>query len=377
MGIKWRDNICRKAGEYKESIDSHMPKVLFDLQYGAVLGGVESWVLQMADMLSRKKLDIKYITFIQDKEAFLERDQLIVIRSGSEQSYVDRLRDGLAKIRQYMPCNIVCNFPLEVFETAVLAKWLWPNDVNLITVVHCDEMVYYEQYSQIIGLIDYCLVTCDKMEKYFIEQGMDKNKLLRLTWEIPCNKILERTYSKRGTPIRIGYAGRIVKRQKRLELLIDLAAALINRKVDFELNIAGEGEYKEELQNELAGISAEIDFKGYIDREYITDFWKEQDIAINCSDYEGRCISRGESMASGAVPVITDTSGVSDDVVDGYNGYIVPVGDIAAMTERICYLYDHRELLELMGERSRQRILTLNSQNDLDAMWSKVIKWWN
>ena len=375
MRISWRKNICRQ--ECKENIDRHIPRILFDLQYGTVLGGVESWVFQMADKLSQKKLDIKYITLnTQDKDAFVERDQLIMIRSDPVQSSIDSLRDGLTKIRHYMPCNIVCNFPFEVFEIAVLAKWLWPQDVNLITVVHCDERVYYEKYSQIIEIIDYCLVTCDKMEKYFIEQGMEKEKLLRLTWEIPYEKVLERTYLKERAPIRIGYAGRIVNRQKRLDLLIVLVAALINRKVDFQLNIAGNGEFKEELQNELEALSSEIYFKGHIERKYIADFWREQDIAINCSDYEGRCISRGEAMASGAVPVVTDTSGATADVVDGYNGYIVPVGDIDSMTERICYLYDHRNLLELMGVRSRQKILIQNSENDLDVMWSKVVKRW-
>lgn len=377
MKIKWKNTICPQVREYKDNMDNQMPRVLFDLQYGAVLGGVESWVFQMGNKLSKKKLDIRYITFdTQDKDIFVEKDRSIIIGLDQAQSPIDRLRDGLSKIREHTPCNIVCNFPLEVFEVAVLSKWLWPDDVNLITVVHCDEMVYYERYSQIIELIDHCLVTCDKMEKYFIKQGMENKKLSRLTWEIPYEEVLERTYSKKGTPIHIGYAGRIVKKQKRLELLIDLVIALIKGNVDFQLNIAGDGEFKEELQNELTALSSEVYFKGYIERGYIADFWKEQDIAINCSDYEGRCISRGESMVSGAVPVVTDTSGVRDDVVDGYNGYIVPVGDITNMAERICYLNEHRDLLELMGGRSRQRILTQNSENDLDVMWSKVVKCW-
>lgn len=78
--------------------------------------------------------------------------------------------------------------------------------------------------------------------------------------------------------------------------------------------------------------------------------------------------------SAGAVPVITDTSSARDDVADGYNGYIVPIGDVDGIVDRVCYLYHHRELLEMMGERARQTILRQNADNDLMGMWDQILK---
>ena len=144
--------------------------------------------------------------------------------------------------------------------------------------------------------------------------------------------------------------------------------------VDFLLQIAGSGEYEEELKQNLNEYSKYVHFCGCISRDKVYDFWTRQDIGLNCSDFEGRCISKAESMAAGAVPVITDTSSARDDVKDGFNGYVVPVGDVDAIVDRIFYLYSHRELLELMGKRSHQVILKQNKENDLDKMWDEILR---
>ena len=79
-------------------------------------------------------------------------------------------------------------------------------------------------------------------------------------------------------------------------------------------------------------------------------------------------------MAAGAVPVITDTSGARDYVEDSYNGFIVPVGDVEAMVNRIYYLYYHRELVEIMGRRSHEVIIRQNEENNIEALWNKILK---
>ena len=79
-------------------------------------------------------------------------------------------------------------------------------------------------------------------------------------------------------------------------------------------------------------------------------------------------------MAAGAVPVITDTSGSRDYVQNGYNGYIVPVGAVDDLAEKICFLYRHRELLELMGSRSHEVIMKQNLENNTEMIWDEIWK---
>lgn len=349
--------------------------VLFDLQGGFVLGGVEAWSMQMAEVLSPHKVNTKFIIPDKLNDACRYNDsEVIQLNYHTDATESDKCIKCLSEIHKCLPCNIVCNFPFYTYMAACLAKILWPEEVNLIAIVHNDVEVYYERYSQMQEMIDYCLVTCDAMEERFIQGGMPKEKIERIVWRIPCEDTLNRTYSKAGQPIRIGYAGRIVLNQKRMDLLIEIIKQLQEANVDFQLEIAGAGDYEEEMKEILSDFSGRVHFKGCLAREQMAEFWKHQDIGINCSDFEGRCISKAESMAAGAVPVITDTSSARDDVQDGYQGFVVPVGDVEGMVEKICYLYHHREQLEVMGRRSHEFIKKENKDNNMLQMWNKILK---
>lgn len=95
---------------------------------------------------------------------------------------------------------------------------------------------------------------------------------------------------------------------------------------------------------------------------------------INCSELEGHSLSQSEAMAEGAVPVITDVSGARDDVTDGYNGYIVDIGDIDAMADRICELYHNRDKLKQMGIRAHSTIYERQKNIDQAEFWDDLIK---
>ena len=175
---------------------------------------------------------------------------------------------------------------------------------------------------------------------------------------------------------RSGYAGRITIYQKRLDLLLEIAKKLNGIGVDFILEIVGAGDYWNVLNEQIKreNLTEKIKLLKGIEREQIPDFWIKQDVVISCSDYEGRSISIAEAMAAGAVPVITDTSGAEDYVKNGYNGYIVPVGSVDDVVEKIYYLYYKREILKVMGERSHRVILRQNAESDLAALWDRILK---
>lgn len=82
-----------------------------------------------------------------------------------------------------------------------------------------------------------------------------------------------------------------------------------------------------------------------MDRSNISTFWKNQDICVSTSGFEGRSHSIIEGMGNGAVPIVTATSGVRKDITDGVNGYIVSLGDYHTLAEQIEYLAQYRERL--------------------------------
>ena len=164
--------------------------------------------------------------------------------------------------------------------------------------------------------------------------------------------------------------------QKRVDQLPELAVKLNERGICFQMNIAGAGDYSETLQEraKAEGLQECIRLEGCIDRSDIPAFWKRQDILVSCSEWEGHSISQSEAMASGAVPVITDVSGAADDVTDGYNGYIVDIGDVDGLADRICRLYHNRDMLRKMGQNAHRTIYERQAHMDQAAFWVGLLE---
>lgn len=63
-----------------------------------------------------------------------------------------------------------------------------------------------------------------------------------------------------------------------------------------------------------------------------------------------------ESMVYAVPPIVTDTGGSAELVVDGESGLVVRPGDSEAIAEAILYLYENPTERALMGKRARERI---------------------
>lgn len=61
-----------------------------------------------------------------------------------------------------------------------------------------------------------------------------------------------------------------------------------------------------------------------------------------------------EAMAMGRAVITTDAPGCRETVVDGRNGFLVPVQDVSALSESMIKLIENPEQVAAMGARSRQ-----------------------
>lgn len=352
-------------------------KILFDLRNGMVLGGVESWVYGLAKELKEKGYQGLYL--VADEAGPGGGDKsfpagILAYREIHKEK--DRVELCMREILKNLPCTVICNFPQNIFWSTCIAKRLFPDQVRIVAVQHSDDQLYYETYSLWQKYIDKCLVISSRIEEKLLSLGMEKNKIEHLGWEVDCEEEIDRTWSKDSMCLQLGYAGRVTITSKRTDLLPVLAIKLKERGICFQMNIAGAGDYSEALQEsvETGGLQECIRLEGYIDRNDIPAFWRRQDIMVSCSEREGHSISQSEAMASGAVPVITDVSGAADDVTDGYNGYIVDIGDVDGLADRICRLYYNRDMLKQMGQNAHRTIYERQAHMDQAAFWERLLE---
>lgn len=124
--------------------------------------------------------------------------------------------------------------------------------------------------------------------------------------------------------------------EKRVDLLIEAFIKLKRRHPNYSLLINGDG--PAEVVNQLKNIAKQvphIHFTGFILGEMKANLLASCDVFCSPSPYEtfGRTVV--EAMASG-LPVITvDSGAVSEYIIDGINGYLVPPNNVERLANCI------------------------------------------
>ncbi|MDR2917476.1 MAG: glycosyltransferase [Tannerella sp.] len=106
----------------------------------------------------------------------------------------------------------------------------------------------------------------------------------------------------------------------------------------------------------------EHDLKPYIEDNIIEYAGEQRDVKpyiSKCSTYilpsyhEGTPRSVLQAMAMGRSIITTDAPGCRETVIDGENGFLVPVKDIDAIVDKMEHLINNPHINKQMGEKSR------------------------
>lgn len=141
--------------------------------------------------------------------------------------------------------------------------------------------------------------------------------------------------------------------QKGFDRLIK-AWEIVNREIsDWTLEIVGEGELQEELQNLIdeLGLSDKI-ILGKTDTDMMSVYKKASILAMS-SYYEGLPMVLLEAQATG-LPIVSFACkcGPKDVIKDGVNGFLVPEGDIEGLAQKLIVLIKDETLRKQMGEKA-------------------------
>ena len=165
-----------------------------------------------------------------------------------------------------------------------------------------------------------------------------------------------------GGKYGIGILGR-VRKQKGVHLFVEGCIQLLDKHPDFNAVVVGaiSGSNKEwvtqlKTRIEQAGLSQRITFTDELAFEQIPPIFSALSLVCALSDNEGFGLTVLEAMSSGAAVLATQAGAWEDIVRPGIDGYIVPVNDQAAVTEKMDLLLSDPQTLLAMGKAGRLNV---------------------
>lgn len=155
--------------------------------------------------------------------------------------------------------------------------------------------------------------------------------------------------------IVIGTVGSLVKR-KRISMLLDSVATLKDR-ADIRCIVVGEGPEMEALKRKAdeLGIGPRVVFTGF--SADALSYINSMDVFVLPSANEGLPRVILEAMLMEKPVVAFDITGPDELVEDGNTGFLVPDGNLDALTEKTAILVDSAALRREFGVRARERVL--------------------
>lgn len=149
--------------------------------------------------------------------------------------------------------------------------------------------------------------------------------------------------------------GRLVKRKGYDSLLKSFEKV---KNMSTELIIIGDGPEKDSLMklSEYLKISDRVRFLGSIGEEEKFQYLNNSDIYVLSSVHEGFGIVLQEAMQAGLAIVSTNNGGQVDFIKEGVNGYLVPVGDMDAMSKKMNYLSNNPDEIKRIGDNNLIKI---------------------
>jgi glycosyltransferase involved in cell wall biosynthesis len=147
--------------------------------------------------------------------------------------------------------------------------------------------------------------------------------------------------------------------EKGLTFLIQALKLLINRGIQLDLALAGDGPSTgrlKDLAREL-GVSDRIQFLGYLPEDDVVRELQKSDLFVLPSLVEGLPVSAMEAMAVGVPVIATNIAGTSELVEHGKSGILVRPSDAHALAEAISSLIENYEFRRNAAELARKKVV--------------------
>jgi len=178
----------------------------------------------------------------------------------------------------------------------------------------------------------------------FLQPHPRRQKLRQ--WKVPEDKVI------------VGMVA-CLKPQKSPEDFVEVAARVIAKTDRAHFVMAGDGERRQSIEERIRkhGIGSHITLLGWQNENEMPEVYRNLDIVVLTSLWEGLPCVFSEAMACELPIVATDVDGAREAIVAGENGYLHKAHDVDGMAESVLKLVIDPLLRRSMGERGKARVM--------------------
>ncbi|MEP0918344.1 glycosyltransferase family 4 protein [Leptolyngbya sp. DQ-M1] len=174
-------------------------------------------------------------------------------------------------------------------------------------------------------------------------------------------------------PITILFCGQMIER-KGVDLLLQAFDRLIQSGTQARLLLVGrEAELPEMMRSLSSKTQQQIDYAGFHDPEYLPQFFKQADLFVLPSRYDGWGVVVNQAVGAGLPIICSDAVGAAVDLVEpGVNGAIVPAGDAIALYQALSFYTQDSKAIQQASQASQIKAATLTPEAGAKC-WCEVL----
>jgi len=226
-----------------------------------------------------------------------------------------------------------------------------------------------QREEQIYEIADAITVPSSFAARSFIESGVPANKIHIIPYGVRLEKF-KRTEEPPTDRFQVLYAGTVSLRKGFPYLLQAFAQLWHSTK---RLRVAGA--IHPDMKTLLGQLPQDqVEFLGPVTQERMPELMSASHVMVLPSIEEGLALVQGQALACGCPVLCSTNTGGEDLFTDGIEGFIVPIRDVPALTDRMQRLADDPALQLKMSEAALRRVSTLGGWEDYGDRWETLLK---
>ena len=327
-------------------------------------GGAERVLQVLANFLS-KKHEVKIVVLSDDEKKYKFDDNIKFIYFNLNQN--SGKFDKYILLRKYFKAenpNLIISF-MDWTNVACVIANLGLN-YPLIATEHvnhnlCTSLLFAKIRNYSYKFVDFLTVLNEEELKYYTKF----TKKCKIIYNPYFGKLLQDDIQKKNIILSVGRLEGVKGYDIYFKALSLIDKKLLNK---YEIQIAGDGSQKQNLENLAKELNLKINFLGH--QENISKFYEKAKIFTMFSLSE--CLPNVliEAAFNKCARISSDTTGAKEIIKDGFDGILFKIGDEKELAQK---------LSNLMQDENLQKQLIKNAEIGLDKFKAEniILKWEN